>query len=88
MKNFSYQPIGVCTQNISFSIRDGKIYNLRFIGGCMGNLQAISKLVEGKEAKIIADTLRGNDCKGKGTSCADQLAKAIDLALLDNELIA
>lgn len=88
MKNFSYQPIGVCTQNISFSIRDGKIYNLRFIGGCMGNLQAISKLVEGKEAKIIADILRGNDCKGKGTSCADQLAKAIDLALLDNELIA
>ena len=88
MKNFSYQPVGVCTQNISFSIRDGKIYNLRFVGGCMGNLQAISKLVEGKEAKIIADTLRGNDCKGKGTSCADQLANAIDLALLDNELIA
>jgi uncharacterized protein (TIGR03905 family) len=47
----------------------------------MGNLRAIAKLVEGKEAKMVADILRGNDCGGKGTSCADQLAKAIDMAL-------
>ena len=48
----------------------------------MGNLQAISKLVEGKKAEKVADILRGNDCRGKGTSCADQLAKAIDKALV------
>lgn len=81
MKSFSYTPQGVCTRNIAFDIIDGKIQNLKFMGGCAGNLLAISKLVNGKDAKSIADTLRGNDCRGKGTSCADQLAKAIDLAL-------
>jgi uncharacterized protein (TIGR03905 family) len=81
MKSFSYTPQGVCTQNITFDIIDGKIHNLKFVGGCAGNLLAISKLVDGKDAKVVADILRGNDCRGKGTSCADQLAKAIDLAL-------
>lgn len=82
MKSFSYMPQGVCTQNISFDIDDGKIYNLRFVGGCMGNLQAISKLVEGQDAIHVAEILRGNDCRGKGTSCADQLSKAIYKALM------
>ena len=79
--NFSYKTQGVCTKLINFDITDGKIYNVQFLGGCMGNLRAIAKLVEGKEAKMVADILRGNDCGGKGTSCADQLAKAIDMAL-------
>ena len=78
---FSYNTQGVCTKLINFDITDGKIYNVQFMGGCMGNLRAIAKLVEGKDAKTVADILRGNDCGGKGTSCADQLAKAIDLAL-------
>lgn len=84
MKHFSYTPQGVCSKNISFDIIDGKIHNLKFIGGCVGNLLAIAKLVEGKDAKAVADILRGNDCRGKGTSCADQLAKAIDMALEAN----
>ncbi len=84
MKHFSYTPQGVCSKNISFDIIDGKIHNLKFIGGCVGNLLAIAKLVEGKDAKAVADILRGNDCRGKGTSCADQLAKAIDMALETN----
>ncbi|MBR5130427.1 MAG: TIGR03905 family TSCPD domain-containing protein [Alphaproteobacteria bacterium] len=79
--NFSYKTQGVCTKLINFDITDGKIYNVQFMGGCMGNLCAISKLIEGKDAKTVADILRGNDCGGKGTSCADQLARAIDLAL-------
>ena len=86
MQHFSYIPQGVCSQNISFDIIDGKVYNLKFVGGCSGNLSAIAKLVEGKDAKIIADTLRDNDCRGKGTSCADQLAKAIDRALHADKL--
>ena len=85
MQNFSYNTQGVCSQNISFDLIDGKLHNVRVSGGCMGNLQAIAKLVEGKDAQIIANILRGNDCKGKGTSCADQLAKAIDLALIKVE---
>ena len=88
MKNFYYATHGVCTTSICFDIENGNLYNLKFNGGCVGNLQAISKLVEGKEAKVIADILRGNDCKGKGTSCADQLAKAIDKVLFEFEKTA
>ena len=82
MTSFSYETHGVCSTKISFDLVEEKIYNLKFNGGCMGNLQAISKLVEGKKAEKVADILRGNDCRGKGTSCADQLAKAIDKALV------
>lgn len=88
MKSFSYNTQGVCSTNISFDLEDGKLHNLHFSGGCVGNLKAISKLVEGRLAQEIADILRGNDCRGKGTSCADQLAKAIDMALIDNKRIA
>ena len=88
MTSFSYDTQGVCSTNISFDLVDRKLYNVKFLGGCMGNLQAVSKLAEGKEAKEIADILRGNDCRGKGTSCADQLAKAIDLALVANKKAA
>lgn len=78
---FSYQTSGVCAKLINFDITDGKLYNVRFLGGCMGNLCAISKLIEGQDAKSVADILRGNTCGGKSTSCADQLARAIDEAL-------
>ena len=81
MQHISYTPYGVCAQNISFDIKDGKIFNVKFIGGCMGNLCAISKLIDGKDAKEVASILKGNDCRGKGTSCADQLAQAILEAL-------
>jgi uncharacterized protein (TIGR03905 family) len=78
MEHVSFNPRGVCAVKIDFDIDDGKLYNVRFIGGCNGNLKAIGLLVEGKDAKEVADLLRGNDCNMKGTSCADQLARAID----------
>ncbi|MBQ7704602.1 MAG: TIGR03905 family TSCPD domain-containing protein [Selenomonadaceae bacterium] len=79
MKNYSYQTERTCSKQINFSIDDeGKLHNVQFLGGCPGNLPAISKLVEGKDAKEIANLLRGNPCGGRGTSCADQLAIAID----------
>ncbi|MBQ1310433.1 MAG: TIGR03905 family TSCPD domain-containing protein [Blautia sp.] len=81
MTNHTYTPSGVCSKKINFDLEDGKIYNLKFTGGCNGNLSAISKLLEGTDAKKAADILRGNDCAGRGTSCADQLSKAIDQAL-------
>ena len=83
MRNFSYITQGVCSRSINFDIKNGKIYNVKFDGGCMGNLQAVAKLVDGKDAKEVAQILRGNDCKGKGTSCGDQLAKAIEQALYE-----
>lgn len=75
---FTYKTSGVCSREIHFDIVDGKLLNVSFDGGCPGNLAAISKLVEGKDAKTVADLLKGNDCRGRGTSCADQLAKAIE----------
>lgn len=81
MENYSYQTRGTCSRMITFGIEDGKLHDVRFFGGCPGNLLAIGKLIEGKDAKEVADLLRGNDCGGRGTSCADQLAIAIDQAL-------
>lgn len=74
---FSYATKGVCSRKITFDIVDGKLHNVQFEGGCPGNLLAIDKLVEGKDALEIAELLAGNDCRGRGTSCADQLSQAI-----------
>lgn len=78
MEHVKFSPSGVCAIQIDFDIEDGKIYNLQYVGGCNGNLKAIGKLVEGRDAKEVADILRGNTCGMKRTSCADQLAQAID----------
>lgn len=76
--HYSYNPKGVCSVKIDFDIEEGKIHNLKFVGGCNGNLKAIGKLVEGKDSKEIANILRGNTCGMRNTSCADQFAKALD----------
>ena len=82
MRHITFAPRGVCSRQIDFDVDDdNNLHNVRFIGGCNGNLKAIGLLVEGKNAKEIADVLRGNDCGGRGTSCADQFAQAIDQAL-------
>lgn len=77
----SYRPRGVCSSRIEFDLEDGKLYNIRFRGGCDGNLKAIGKLLEGADASFAIEKLKGNDCGGRGTSCADQLTKAIEQAL-------
>ena len=81
MQHFTYTPNGVCSKKIDFDIVDGKIHNLVFESGCNGNLKAIGRLVEGKDAKEIESILQGNDCGGRGTSCADQLSRAIKEAV-------
>ncbi len=82
MKEFTFQTAGVCSQEISFHLdENGRLHNVRFLGGCPGNLLAIGKLVEGADAKQVSSLLKGNDCGGRGTSCADQLARAITQAL-------
>ena len=78
MEHVTFTPKGVCAIQIDFDLEDGKLYNVQVIGGCNGNLTAIGRLVEGKDAKEVAEILRGNTCGMKGTSCADQLARAID----------
>ena len=76
-----FVPQGICSKKITFDIEDGKIFNLKFLGGCPGNLSALVRLLEGADAMRTADILRGNQCGNKGTSCADQLAIAIHEAL-------
>ncbi|MCQ2373928.1 MAG: TIGR03905 family TSCPD domain-containing protein [Phascolarctobacterium sp.] len=72
----TYNTSGTCARQINFEIVDGKLHNVKFLSGCPGNLKAIAKLVEGKDAKEVAELLAGNQCRN-GTSCADQLSKAI-----------
>ena len=78
---FTYKTKGTCSQSISFDLKDGKVYNVSFLGGCNGNLKAISKLVEGMSAKDVVNRLKGLNCNGRGTSCPDQLAIAITKAI-------
>lgn len=78
---YTYRTKGTCSSAITFDLEDGILHNVVFTGGCNGNLRAIGKLVEGKDAREIADLLRGNTCGPRATSCADQLARAIEEAL-------
>ena len=75
---YSYTTSGTCSKAIVFDKdENGVITNVKFFGGCPGNLAAISKLVDGMTADKIYEILAGNRCGGKLTSCADQLAKAV-----------
>ena len=76
--NYQYETSGTCSELIIFDIDENTVVtNIKFIGGCNGNIKAVSKLVDGWTAQQIADKLLGNECGFKGTSCADQLAKAV-----------
>lgn len=73
-----FKTSGVCSSNIVFTIEGDIVKNVQYKGGCDGNLQAISQLVEGMKIEDVVKKLRGIDCGGRGTSCADQLAKALE----------
>lgn len=81
---YQYRTKGVCSRNISFDIVDGKVSNVRFDGGCSGNTKGIASLVEGMDAEEAVRRLEGILCGFKGTSCPDQLAKAIRQVLDNN----
>ena len=77
--SYTYNTHGTCSRQITFDLdEEGKVHNVKFLGGCNGNLQGIAALVEGQPAEDVIQKLRGINCNGKGTSCPDQLAKAID----------
>ena len=74
---FTYSPKGTCSRQILFDVdENNKLRNVRFIGGCSGNLQGISKLVEGRDIDEVQTLLAGTLCRNN-TSCPDQLAQAI-----------
>lgn len=74
----TYTTHGVCSREISFDVEDGIVTDVQFISGCSGNLQGISKLVEGMPVREVIKRLRGIRCGSKSTSCPDQLARALE----------
>ena len=79
---YSFRPKGVCSQEMRLELDEqGIIRNLQVLGGCSGNLQGISALVEGMQVEDVIDRLEGLRCGFKNTSCPDQLAKALEEAL-------
>lgn len=68
---------GVCSRQINFDISNNKVKNVSFIGGCNGNLQGISRLIEDMDLNEAIKKLEGISCNGKNTSCPDQLATAL-----------
>lgn len=80
MNSFTYKTRGTCSREIKFDIEDGKVKNVSFVFGCQGNTKGVAKLVEGMDADEVIRRLEGIDCNGRGTSCPDQLAKAIKAA--------
>lgn len=79
--NYTYSPKGVCSRKIELTIEDNIIKSVRFTGGCHGNSQGVARLAEGMDVKDAIRRLEGINCMGKGTSCPDQLSKALQQAL-------
>ena len=77
LKAVQYRTQGTCCAIMNVVLDDKKIQDVEFLGGCNGNLKAISKLLEGKTVDYIESMLLGNECGMRGTSCADQLAKGV-----------
>ena len=74
---FVYKTSGVCSTEIHVEVKDNVIENVEFVRGCPGNLFGISMLVKGMNIDEAIQRLQGIDCRGKGTSCPDQLSKAL-----------
>lgn len=72
-----YKTFGTCSREINFDVVDGKLTNVSFLGGCNGNLQGISKLIEGMDIDEVIARVEGIKCGARQTSCPDQLAKAL-----------
>ena len=76
-QELDYKTRGVCSRMIHIEIEDGIVTDARFLGGCHGNTQGVAALVKGMAAEEAIHRLEGIDCNGRGTSCPDQLAKAL-----------
>ncbi len=75
MKTYTTQ--GTCSRAIEYEVENGIVTACRFIGGCPGNTQGVSRLVTGRKAEDVVAMLKGIQCRN-GTSCPDQLARAIE----------
>lgn len=72
-----YVTKGTCSTAINVDVENGIVKSVEFVGGCHGNTQGIAALVKGMDVEEAISRLEGIDCRGRGTSCPDQLAKAL-----------
>ena len=78
----TYRTEGTCSRAINFEIdAEGRVTDIEFVGGCPGNTFGLAQLCKGQKATDLIERLRGIDCRNRGTSCPDQLAKALEEAL-------
>lgn len=75
---YRYRPVGVCSQEIIINVENDIIENVEFIGGCPGNTVGVATLLKGMNINEAIKRLKGIDCRGRGTSCPDQLARALE----------
>ncbi len=78
-----YRPHGVCAQMIRVEVENDIVQNVQFLGGCSGNTQGVSSLVKGMNVHEAISRMEGITCGNKKTSCPDQLAKALRLAIAE-----
>lgn len=86
MEHIIHKNQGVCSRSVEFDLEGNKIFNIKFVGGCPGNLLGISALVDGKSIDEIIERLKGTKCGSKATSCPDQLAIALENVKLSKTL--
>ena len=82
---YTINPVGVCSMQINVKIEENIIKDVKFIGGCAGNTMGISSLLIGMKVEDAIKKLKGIDCRGKGTSCPDQLAIGLERILEQNK---
>lgn len=75
---YSYKTSGTCSREILFDVEDGIVTKVQYIGGCNGNTQGVAALCAGRPVDELISILKGIDCNGRGTSCPDQLALALE----------
>ena len=83
--DYIYKTKNVCAREIKFHLDGNIVTNIEFMGGCNGNLKAIAKLLDGQTVEHIVKKLSGNTCGARPTSCADQLAQAVNQAYKDGK---
>lgn len=76
----TYRTSGTCSQAINFDIVDGTVRNVQFVGGCNGNTKGVAALVDGMKVEDVIAKVKGIKCGMRGTSCPDQLARALEEA--------
>ena len=85
MKRFTFIPEGVCSSKMNITVNDGIIKEVEIVGGCPGNTVGVSRLCAGRSVEEVIELLSGINCRGRGTSCPDQLAKALKEVLIENK---